>query len=89
MNSTVKFSVEDYLQKNETKDVIVYINNALEEKGYNAVYQMIGYLLSGDPTYITTHSDARKMIKRVERDDILEELLKSYLYENSKSNDEK
>ena len=77
-NKTMKFDV-DQAKENERRDVLNYVYDALIEKGYHPVNQMIGYLLSGDPTYITTHNDARKIIRRVERDEILEELLKAYL----------
>ncbi|HHY45925.1 MAG TPA: IreB family regulatory phosphoprotein [Firmicutes bacterium] len=56
----------------------VYI--ALREKGYNPVNQLVGYLLSGDPTYITSHRNARNLIRKVERDEILEELVRHYLH---------
>lgn len=75
---TMKFNIKD-VKDQEKKEILEYVYNALKEKGYHPVNQMIGYLLSGDPTYITTHNDARKMIRRIERDEILEELLKSYL----------
>ncbi len=78
MNNTMKFTV-DQAKADERKEVLIYVYNALKEKGYHPVNQMIGYLLSGDPTYITTHNEARKVIRRVERDEILEELLKNYL----------
>ncbi len=81
MDKTMKFSV-DQQQSDERKEILKFVYNALKEKGYHPVNQMIGYLLSGDPTYITTHNDARKMIRRVERDEILEELLKFYLDRN-------
>ncbi|NVS34086.1 IreB family regulatory phosphoprotein, partial [Listeria monocytogenes] len=55
---------------------------ALEEKGYNPVNQIVGYLLSGDPAYIPRHKDARSMIRRLERDEIIEELVKAYLKNN-------
>ncbi len=58
----------------------VYV--ALEEKGYNPVNQIVGYLLSGDPAYIPRHKDARSMIRRLERDEIIEELVKAYLKNN-------
>ena len=58
----------------------VYI--ALREKGYNPVNQLVGYLLSGDPTYITSHRNARNLIRKVERDEILEELVRHYLRSN-------
>lgn len=53
--------------------------NALKERGYDPVNQLVGYLLSGDPTYITSHQNARNIIRQVERDEILEELVRSYL----------
>lgn len=81
MDKTMKFSV-DQQQSDERKEILKFVYNALKEKGYHPINQMIGYLLSGDPTYITTHNDARKMIRRVERDEILEELLKFYLDRN-------
>jgi len=84
MKNTMKFSVEDYLENTENKDILLYVYNALEEKGYNPVNQLVGYLISGDPTYITTHNDARTMIKKVERDDILEILINHYIESNKK-----
>ena len=53
--------------------------DALEERGYNGIDQMVGYILSGDPSYITSHNNARLMISRIDRDDLLEEILKEYL----------
>ena len=61
------------------KDIILEVYTALEEKGYNPISQFVGYMMSGDPTYITSHKNARSVIRRVERDEILEELLKKYL----------
>ena len=84
MKNTMKFNVEDYLENAEHKDILLYVYNALEEKGYNPVNQLVGYLISGDPTYITTHKDARTMIKKVERDDILEVLINYYIENNKK-----
>lgn len=81
MDKTMKFNV-DQQQSEERKQILKYVYGALKEKGYHPINQMIGYLLSGDPTYITTHNDARKVIRRVERDEILEELLKYYLDHN-------
>ena len=77
-NLTMKFTF-DQQQSEERKEVISYVFEALKEKGYHPINQLTGYLLSGDPTYITTHNDARKIIRKVERDEIIEELLKSYL----------
>lgn len=64
---------------NEAKVILVSVYKALKEKGYNPINQMVGYLLSGDPAYITSHNNARSMIRRLERDDLIEELVKSYL----------
>ena len=55
------------------------VNNALIDKGYNPVNQIVGYVMSGDPTYITSHNDARNLIQKIERDELLEELVKRYL----------
>ncbi len=59
---------------------IVY--ESLEEKGYNSIYQIVGYILSGDPTYITSHNNARTLISQLERDELLEELVKNYIKHN-------
>lgn len=64
---------------NEARDILYTVYDALKEKGYNPINQIVGYLLSGDPAYITSNLDARKLIRRLERDDLLEELVKSYL----------
>lgn len=66
------------------KDTIADVYNALTEKGYNPVSQIVGYIMSGDPTYITSHNGARSEIMRVERDEIIEELLKDYIENNLK-----
>jgi len=68
-------------QEKETKarEVILTVYKALEEKGYNPTNQFVGYILSGDPTYITSHNNARSLIRKIERDELLEELLKTYL----------
>ncbi len=55
------------------------VYQALKEKGYNPINQMVGYLLSGDPAYITNHKSARSLIRKLERDELLEELVKNYL----------
>ena len=68
-------------RKPDAREVITQVFAALEEKGYNAVNQLTGYILSGDPTYITSYRDARKIIGRVERDELLEELITFYLYD--------
>ncbi len=66
------------------KDVLAQVYEALAEKGYNPVSQIVGYIMSGDPTYITSHKSARSLIMKVERDEILEELLTSYIQKNFK-----
>jgi len=78
MDQTMMFKAkkEDEL---ETRHILVQVHDALKEKGYNPINQLVGYLLSGDPAYITSHNNARAIIKKVERDDLLEELLTHYL----------
>ena len=61
------------------KDILDAVYDAMEEKGYNPVNQIVGYIMSGDPTYITSHKNARSMIMKVERDELVEELLKEYI----------
>lgn len=65
----------------EAKDILRSVYKALQEKGYNPINQLVGYLLSGDPAYITSHNNARNLIRRLERDELLEELVKAYLGE--------
>lgn len=67
------------LEQERIKGVLKVVYNALEEKGYNPIDQIIGYILSGDPTYITSHDNARSMIQEIERDELLQEMLKVYL----------
>ena len=69
-------------QEIEVKDVIARIYEALKEKGYNPVNQIVGYVMSGDPTYITSYNGARSLIRRVERDEIIEHLLEDYIKNN-------
>lgn len=63
----------------QVKDVLASVYAALTEKGYNPVNQIVGYIMSGDPTYITSHNGARSLIMKVERDELLEELMESYI----------
>ena len=65
--------------KMNVNQVLQLVYEALSEKGYNPVNQIVGYIISGDPTYITSHKNARSMIMKVERDEIVEELLKEYI----------
>ena len=67
----------------QVKDVLDLVYNAMAEKGYNPVNQIVGYIMSGDPTYITSHKGARSMIMKVERDELVEELLNEYIKNKS------
>lgn len=74
---TMRFEI-DKPEAPLAQKVLFLVFQALEEKGYDPVSQIVGYLMSGDPTYITSHKDARKLIRRLERDELLEELVRSY-----------
>jgi uncharacterized protein (UPF0297 family) len=74
----MKFNV-DKEELDRVKEVLSSVYNALKEKGYNPINQIVGYIISGDPTYITSHNNARSLIGKVERDEILEEIVKEYL----------
>ncbi len=81
INNTQYFKVQKE-QEIEVKDVIARIYEALKEKGYNPVNQIVGYVMSGDPTYITSYNGARSLIRRVERDEIIDHLLEDYIKNN-------
>lgn len=81
MNNTQFFRVQKE-QPMEVKDIIAEVYSALVEKGYNPVNQIVGYVMSGDPTYITGFKGARSLIMKVERDEILEELMEDYINRN-------
>ena len=81
INNTQYFKVQKEPEV-APKEIIASVYQALKEKGYNPVNQMVGYILSGDPTYITSHNGARSLIMKVERDEILEELLENYIENN-------
>ena len=66
-------------EKLEVGEILALVYEALKEKGYNPVNQIVGYVMSGDPTYITSHKNARSLVMKAERDEILEELLKNYI----------
>ena len=74
-NNTQYFKVEKEPEI-KVKDVLDIVYHALSEKGYNPVNQIVGYIMSGDPTYITSHNNARSLIMKVERDELVEEILK-------------
>lgn len=63
----------------ETKQILKEVYKALTEKGYNPINQIVGYILSGDPTYITSHNGARNLIRQIERDELLEKMVKNYI----------
>ena len=78
LDRTMTFSLgED--KEQEMKQVLTAVYDALREKGYNPINQIVGYILSEDPTYITTHNNARNLIRKVDRDELLRALVKSYL----------
>ena len=77
-DKTMNFKVE---RDNDikAKELLKEVYGALEEKGYNPVNQIVGYILSGDPTYITSHKNARNLIRMIERDELLEKMVKNYI----------
>ena len=77
---TAIFSIYDDKDK-EIREILTSVYRALKEKGYNPINQLVGYILSEDPTYITTYPGARANIRRIDRDDLLQVLLKNYLGE--------
>ena len=77
-DETVSYNVEK--EKNaRTKEILKSVYDSLAEKGYNPINQIVGYILSGDPTYITSHNNARNLIRQIERDELLEEMVKTYI----------
>jgi uncharacterized protein (UPF0297 family) len=84
-DKTLKFNFhEDDSVKVDVEEVLITVYDALKEKGYNPINQIVGYLLSGDPAYIPRHNDARNLIRKLERDELIEELVKSYLHHHRK-----
>ena len=77
-DETVSFYVEKEKNQNK-KEILKNVYDALKEKGYNPINQIVGYILSGDPTYITSHNDARNKIRSIERDELLEKLVQEYI----------
>ena len=78
INKTMTFKLGDN-KEDVMRDTLTQVFDALKEKGYNPINQIVGYILSEDPTYITTHNNARSLIMKVERDELVEELLKQYI----------
>lgn len=77
-DETVSYNVEKE-KNNRTKEILKTVYDSLVEKGYNPINQIVGYILSGDPTYITSHNNARNLIRQIERDELLEEMVKTYI----------
>jgi len=78
MDETMSFKVQ---RENDikAKEMLKEVYGALVEKGYNPINQLVGYILSGDPTYITSHKNARNVIRQIERDELLEKMVKDYI----------
>lgn len=79
--NTQFFEVEQD-SKDRVKNVLAQVYDALQEKGYNPVNQIVGYIMSGDPTYITSHNNARSLIMKIERDELVEEMFLAYIKTN-------
>lgn len=77
-NETIRIILEKD-NKSEVKKILMSVFEALNEKGYNPITQIVGYILSGDPTYITNHNNARSLVHKIERDELLEEIVRYYL----------
>ena len=75
---TISFSIHEDKDR-QMKEILTQVYSALRQKGYNPINQIVGYILSEDPTYITTHNNARSLIRHVDRDDLLHALVKAYL----------
>ena len=78
LDKTITFSLGND-RENDIKKMLTIVYDALKEKGYNPINQIVGYILSEDPTYITTHNNARSLIREIDRDELMQVLLKSYL----------
>ena len=78
LDGTRKFNLVDESDK-EMKLTLITVYDALKEKGYNPINQIVGYLLSEDPTYITNHNNARSLIRKIDRDELMQELVQRYL----------
>lgn len=78
-DQTMQFNFSEEPAETNVREVLLTVYEALQEKGYNPINQIVGYLLSGDPAYIPRHKDARALIRKIERDELIEELVKFYL----------
>ncbi len=77
--TNTQFFKVDNIPEFDAVDILAHVYQALREKGYNPVNQIVGYIMSGDPTYITSHNSARSFIMKIERDELVEEMLKVYI----------
>ena len=82
LNSTIKFTVPNE-EKDDMRRILRNVFDALNEKGYNPINQIVGYLLTEDPTYITNYNSARSMICKLDRDELLQELVRNYLFDKA------
>ncbi|GGG19825.1 IreB family regulatory phosphoprotein [Paenibacillus abyssi] len=79
MDKTMKFDVKPEEMETSSKEILLTVYDALVEKEYNPINQIVGYLLSGDPAYIPRHNNARSLVRKKERDELIEELVRNYL----------
>ena len=87
-DETQRVNSLDRMAKSQVQDILVNVYAALKDKGYNPITQIVGYILSGDPTYITSHMNARSLITKLERDELLEEIVWYYLVDSPMINDD-
>ena len=83
VTETISFSAEE-LRRENIREVLKHVEKALNERGYNAINQLAGYLISNDPAYISSHNNARSVIQSIERHEIIEELVRFYLEQHDK-----
>ncbi len=81
IDHTIKLNIRAEDELNEARQILLVVYQSLKEKGYNPINQLVGYLLSGDPAYITSHNHARSIICQLEREDLVEELVRVYMKE--------
>lgn len=79
MSNTMKF-IKEASEENQIKEILIKVHEALKAKGYDPINQMVGYLISGDPTYITSKDNARSLITQIDRDEVMEVLLRNFLF---------
>lgn len=82
MDKTMKFNVKAEEEEFTSQEILLKVYDALVEKEYNPINQIVGYLLSGDPAYIPRHNNARSLVRKKERDELIEELVRSYLQQH-------